>query len=129
MSCFQNLQQHMQTLQLKGYGKEFVVDLDRQIYELMPHGKANIQTVSAAMCVSTSKLRRMIQNYTGITPAHYILFVRMREALRLLSVYPKYSISTIASLCGFSDHSHFTHVFIRFFDCTPLQYVQENVCP
>ena len=119
----------MQALQLQGYGKEFVMDLDRQVYDLMPRGEANIQAVSAAMCVSVSKLRRLIQNFTGITPAHYILYVRMREALRLLSVYPKHSISTIASLCGFSDHSHFTHVFIRFFDCTPIQYVQQHVCP
>lgn len=108
------------------YGRDFLSELNECVYKLMPRGEAYLDKVAAQLKVSPSKLRRQIQNYTGITPANYLMMLRMGEAIRLLDVYPRYTISTIAMLCGFSDHSHFTHTFTRFFSQSPMQYVQEH---
>ena len=122
---YYELQQVLQSTKTSTYGHDFISAVNDSVYKLMPRGAAYLDNVASELKVSQSKLRRRIHNYTGITPA-YIMMLRMGEALRLLNVYPRYNISTIAMLCGFADHSHFTHTFIRFFGQSPMQYVQEH---
>ena len=105
--------------------REFSLEqLDGVIHKLMPAAQADIPHVAEALSLSPSQFRRRIQTLTNLTPANYILAVRMAEAKRMLSLYPKYSISEISEHCGFADHSHFTHTFQRLFGMTPLQFTK-----
>lgn len=105
--------------------REFSLEqLDGIIHRLMPHAQADIPHVANALGLTPSAFRRRIQSLTNLTPANYILAVRMAEAKRMLSLYPKYSISEISEHCGFADNSHFTHAFQRLFGMTPLQFTK-----
>ena len=105
--------------------REFSLEqLDGVIHKLMPAAQADIPHVAEALSLSPSQFRRRIQTLTNLTPANYILAVRMAEAKRMLSLYPKYSISEISEHCGFADNSHFTHAFQRLFGMTPLQFTK-----
>jgi AraC-like DNA-binding protein len=122
---FFELQYRLEARRMTPYSRQFMAQVDDAILRGLPEASVSVETVASEVSVSPSKLRRQLQNATGISPAIYIMFVRLREALHLLEFYPQYSISEIALQCGFSDHSHFTHAFIRFFGCPPLQYIQE----
>ncbi|MBQ9285062.1 MAG: AraC family transcriptional regulator [Bacteroidaceae bacterium] len=125
-SRFNALEQCLKKQTMSTYQRTFVSQVDSTVLDLMAVNQASAVNVAARLCVSISKLRRQLQNATGITPAVYIMLLRMREAVRLLNDYPQDSISSVAQACGFTDHAHFTHTFIRYFGRSPMQYVQER---
>ena len=106
--------------------QQFLTKVNDLILRLMPEGKANIEHVSGALNISPSQFRRRIQHVTGLTPANYILTIRMDEAKKLLASYPDFTMSAIAARCGFADNAHFTHAFKRVFHCSPLEYVNSR---
>lgn len=101
-------------------------EVDAVILRLMPQGKADITHVAEHFCMSPSQLRRRIALETRLTPANYIMAVRMAEAKRLLALYPKHNINEVATLCGFADSAHFSHAFSRLFGVSPLKYVKQG---
>lgn len=70
---------------------------------------------------SRNQCFRLFKEYTGETPANYILKYRLNMA-RTMLLNSDLSISHIAITCGFSQQSHFTHHFANHFGITPLQF-------
>ena len=69
---------------------------------------------------------RLFKREKGVSLGRYILQIRMELAAQLLD-NPSLSMSAIASQCGFSNYSHFTSVFKRFYSCSPTEYRKRNV--
>jgi len=67
----------------------------------------------------------LFKHAVGVSPYHYVLQERIREAQRLLAVGGM-SISELALNLGFSDQSHFSRAFRRMTGTTPKRY-QSNV--
>lgn len=102
----------------------FLKQVNEVVLRLMPQGQANIEHVASALCMTPSKFRRRMQECTDLTPANYMLTIRMDEAKRMLSLYPKHTIGEVAFHCGFSDQSHFSRSFNRLFGITPMQFIK-----
>ncbi|MCR4994259.1 MAG: helix-turn-helix domain-containing protein [Bacteroidales bacterium] len=79
--------------------------------------------------MSPSKLRRNSLFYLGVPPSQYVMFLRLRHAIRLLKLYPSKTIADVAEQSGFCDHAHFTHTFIRYLEQTPYDYSHEVITP
>lgn len=124
---FIELENKLQARKMRAFDRLFISKVDEAVATLIQSNQASMENVAAALCVSPSKLRRLVQNATGITPAVYIVFLRLRVAVRMLDDYPQNSISATAHAAGFSDPAHFTHTFTRYFGCSPLQYAQEHM--
>lgn len=103
---------------------QFLNQVNQTILQLMPQGQADIDHVSSALCMTPSKFRRRMQECTELTPANYILTIRMDEAKRMLSAYPQHTVGEVAYRCGFADQSHFSRTFNRLFGLTPMQFVK-----
>ena len=110
---------------LTPYNAAFLAKVNDIILSQMRSGNIRIEHIASTLCLSPSQFRRKIQGITGLTPANYILTIRMDEAKRMLEMYPKYSVSEVALSCGFADNSHFTHSFTRLFGITPLQFANQ----
>ena len=81
----------------------------------------------AKLCGFTSShFSRMFKNAYGFTFQEFILTRRMHEAIRLLK-NPSASITDVAYMVGFTDHSYFTRTFRRFFNMAPSFYKQSLV--
>ena len=52
------------------------------------------------------------------------MMLRIEQAKLLLAQYPTVTIIDTAYRTGFSDNAHFTRVFRRFTDMTPMQYIK-----
>ena len=60
----------------------------------------------------------MFMVYKGISPFDYILQVRMETANNYL-LNTDYSIQKIAELSGYSNYSHFTRAFTKYYGLSP----------
>lgn len=126
MKEYKKIEQHLASLQLDAKKVDFIEKIDHHVKRLIPRGEADIDHLSERLVVSVSKLRRVMRDDLGLSPARYIMFLRLRYSLKMLDGEPKKSISEIAEQCGFFDHSHFTHTFIHYFGLSPTQYRRQK---
>lgn len=106
--------------------QQFLEKVDALIVELMPKGEADLEHVSAQLFMHPSTFRRKMVALTGTPPAQYIMRRRVEQACAMLADYPNVTISDVAERCGFSDSAHFSHVFRRFYNTTPLQWLKNG---
>ncbi len=85
----------------------------------------SLTTLAAHMSVSPGYLSTLFHRETGESLTDYILSLRMRAALQLLST-TRLQVQTIAQLCGFSDPNYFGKLFRKHCGMTPLQYRREQ---
>ena len=71
--------------------------------------------------MSLSQLERRFKAMFQVTPAQFIIKVRLTEACQSLA-HTRDPITRIAERTGFYDASHFCRVFARFFGLTPSEY-------
>ena len=82
----------------------------------------SIKRASIRLGVSTRTLQRLIVNKTGRTPGYWFQLARVRKAGKdLMSTS---SLSCVAEIHGFSDQSHMTREFQRWFGITPNKIIK-----
>lgn len=74
--------------------------------------------------VSSTTLTRWFRKYTHSSPREYLETVRLSHAIKLLTKGASVTEACMSS--GFSDTSHFIHLFKRKFGETPLSYKRKN---
>ena len=72
-------------------------------------------------CMSKSSLMRYFMNATGCSPIHYLIRIRISEAMRLLC-FSNLAIAEIAWETGFRDHNYFCRQFKQVTGQTPLNF-------
>ena len=83
-----------------------------------PGGRHTLETIALHVGCSQYHLARVFRRATGRTLHHYLVQLRLRQALpRVLE--PGSDLATVAFESGFSSHSHFTATFRRIFGVTP----------
>ena len=75
---------------------------------------------------SPAQFRRLFHSLTQMSPASYIVNVRINAAKTLLGTTDR-RISDIASDVGFFDHSHFIRTFKRLVGVTPARYRRQKM--
>ena len=90
------------------------------------HTKFKISDVAAQVNLSESRLRHLFAEKVGISVSAYILWTRIKIALKEM-LDSNANLSETAYAAGFADHAHFTRVFKRMFGIPPsllLKYVE-----
>ena len=69
-------------------------------------------------------LRKLFKKEIGMSPLEYLTNLRMRNAQKLLTAMGAnaYTVSEVATLCGFEDAMYFSRVFKKYFGCAPSQF-------
>jgi len=76
----------------------------------------------AAHCgISSRTLTRLFRDHFNCAPWQYIMKNRLEQAKNML-LFNKTSIKEIADLCGFYSAAHFTRMFKKQYEETPLKY-------
>jgi len=96
---------------------------DRVMNWLAHHlqGPATLAEAARAVGASPSAIAHRLPADTGKTYGQHRTAIRIAEAKRLLATTDM-PLGEIASLCGFSDQSHFTRVFKREINLTPGRF-------
>ena len=83
------------------------------------------KTLADKLCVSYSSFRRTFKEYTGFSPARYILHMKIDRSKELLT-NSSAEIKEIAYRLGFENTDYFFTVFRRLTGQTPLAYRNET---
>ncbi|MBR1594712.1 MAG: helix-turn-helix transcriptional regulator [Bacteroidales bacterium] len=124
MNRYETTKELLRGIKLNNFDCERLAAVEASVLRLMADGTPTVEMVAGSMGMHLSKFRRRVKSITGIAAADYITFVRMSHALEMLGDHPRYSVSQVAERCGYADAAHFSHAFRRWFDCSPLQYVE-----
>jgi len=81
----------------------------------------DLQTLHTISCMSASSYLRYFKKIFNCTPTDYIQDYRLRQAKSMLK-YTDHSLTTIANDCGFWDNAHFSKLFKKKYDLSPLKY-------
>lgn len=82
----------------------------------------SLKEISKGLDISASYLSREFSKYfENLSFGDYIRKQRIEKAVELMA-QPGYSLTEIAYLTGFSDHSHFTRIFQQHMGQTPSAY-------
>ncbi len=79
------------------------------------------EEVASAVNMSYSWFRKMFKAYTGLSPAHYIQELKMRQAKDFLATTQR-SIKDIAYCLKFDDIPYFSKVFKKYTGFSPFTY-------
>ena len=71
--------------------------------------------------IAHSTLVKKFKKHLGISPKDYLMKKRIEVAQYLLAT-SDYSITQIASMCGFTSPAYFTMYFKKLSNCTPKEY-------
>lgn len=81
----------------------------------------SIASVAAITGLSTNHFAHEFKKATGFSPHRWLTHMRVDHAKSLLAK-PRLPLEAIATMCGFSDQSHFTKVFSRQTGITPAAW-------
>jgi len=80
----------------------------------------SIDTMAEMAGYSRSHFTRSFEQSEGISPARFVLEMRLRAALTHLQAGEK-SVKQVAYSCGFRDPSYFTKTFRRVYGVAPSE--------
>lgn len=81
----------------------------------------NLDELAQTSGYSSEHFRYLFKNYTGLSPKAYILEKRINHAKELLTK-TEYSLSDIASMCGYDDYAQFSAFFKKRTSYSPREY-------
>jgi len=114
------------------HGQRYIAPFDERLLVAIDFinqhiGKTiKVTDIARYVNLSESRLRHLFTEQVGIPLTNYILWVRLKVALRAM-LKPDLALSDAAHQAGFTDHAHFTRTFKRMFGVSPsllLKYGQ-----
>ena len=100
--------------------------MDRRVSRVIEAIQANLQHaldvdgMARAVNLSSSRLRHLFKEETGLSPAQYLKKLRMERA-RELGEQTFMQVKEIMNAVGLRNNSHFTHDFKRAYGLTPTE--------
>ena len=104
-----------------GLSKRVLRDVDEWI-DAHLDDDIRLSDLAALAGLSEFHFHRMFRESSGMTPHHWVTYVRITRAKELLRQIP---MSQVAMSCGFSSQSHFIRRFKEQVGVTPGQYVRK----
>lgn len=81
----------------------------------------NVPALCKQFFISEAQLRRVVKQYTGVSPNRYLLSLRLAKARTALATTDD-AIKTVADSCGFSSAYYFTRCFTASEGVSPTAY-------
>ncbi|MBI3767161.1 MAG: helix-turn-helix transcriptional regulator [Deltaproteobacteria bacterium] len=88
-----------------------------EIQASAPGRRVSLATAAAAVSLSPSRLAHLFTPAVGIPPRRYLLWLRLREALREMA--HGVTVTQAAHAAGFADAPHFDRTFRQMLGFTP----------
>lgn len=77
-------------------------------------------------CLSKSRFTHLFKQYTGVSPYHFQLNIRIERAIDILSTTES-NVKDCATAVGFDDLSYFCRIFKKFTSKSPTEYKKNRL--
>ncbi len=84
-----------------------------------------VEEMAVMVGLGTTAFTEKVKNYTGFSPLHYLINIRIAEAIRMLKNTEK-PVTDIALETGFYSSQHFSTTFKKLTGYTPRQFRNNN---
>jgi len=84
-----------------------------------------VEEMAVIVGLGTTAFTEKVKNYTGFSPLHYLINIRIAEAIKLLKNTNK-PVTDIALETGFYSSQHFSTTFKKLTGYTPRQFRTNN---
>ncbi len=110
---------------MNGYAQKEAEHATHYFYE---HYNKNlsIEDYAASRNMSTCWFIRTFKQYSGLTPLHYILSIRISNAQSLLE-NTNYTVTEIASIVGYDNPLYFSRLFRKQTGLSPTEYRKQSI--
>ncbi len=100
---------------------EQIVEKAKFIMEEHVYGEIHVDFICRSIGVSSSHLNDVFKSYTGMTPYHYFIGIKIHKAKELLEKGDQ-SIKEIAFRLGFTDQYYFSRLFKKKTGISPSHW-------
>lgn len=104
----------------------FLNQLGEAIDSMLGKTPIDVQSLSAAVGMSSRQLSRKIQTITGESTINFLVQYRVERAKELLQNHPELTIAEVAAASGFEDGAYFSRVFKQETGVSPTQYKKQG---
>lgn len=84
-----------------------------------------VEEMAAMVGLGTTAFTEKVKGYTGFAPLHYLINIRISEAIKLLK-RPGVNVTSIALETGFYSSQHFSTTFKKLTGHTPGEFRKRN---
>ena len=112
-------------LELTGINEEMMKKVMEAINENLDNSDFNVETLADMIGMSRAQLHRRVKEITGISIGEFIRNLRLQQAARMLEKGDN-TIQQVAWAVGFSNPTHFSAAFKRYFGITPIDYMNKH---
>lgn len=99
-------------------------NLEQALRKNLSH-KWTVEEMAAMAGLGTTAFTEKVRTYTGFTPLHYLINVRISEAIKLLKSKDA-NITDIALYTGFYSSQHFSTTFKKLTGHSPNEFRKKN---
>ena len=85
-----------------------------------------VEEMAALTGLGATAFNEKVKNYTGFSPLHYLINIRISEAIKLLNVHEE-NVTAIALTTGFYSSQHFATTFKKLTGYTPSEFRKRNL--
>ena len=86
----------------------------------------SVEEMAAMVGLGTTTFTEKVKSYTGFSPLHYLINIRVSEAIKLLK-QNEVNITDIALETGFYSSQHFSTTFKKLIGYTPGGFRKKNI--
>lgn len=105
---------------LKIRSRNWFTDYDNMLKKELAK-KWTLKEMAAQNNVGVTTLTQLVKDYTGYTPANYLIYLRLEISKQLLVQTGK-KLTEIAYDCGFYSSQHFSSTFSKWIGIAPKNY-------
>jgi AraC-like DNA-binding protein len=134
-SGYFQLQSHLYMLASVWIDHMQQVQSDNHLYQYVKHTRLHmlnhydeqldIEQLARSSGVSASRFYRIFKAHAGLSPNKFLTYLRLREALSLLSGSPA-TVSDVAHAVGYRDEYYFSRLFKKHLGISPSTYMARS---
>jgi len=89
-------------------------------------GQLSLADVASDVCLCQRHFERKFKSAIGVSPKMFAKIFRFNYALQCMKKYPHKDLLTIATECGYYDHTHLAKDFKSLTGDTPSDFRQKK---
>ncbi|WPR76600.1 AraC family transcriptional regulator [Algoriphagus sp. NG3] len=103
---------------------QIFTNLEKSLRKNLSH-KWTVEEMAAMVGMGCTAFTEKVKSYTGFPPLHYLINIRITEAIKLLKLQEA-NITDIALETGFYSSQHFSTTFKKLTGHTPNEFRKQN---
>lgn len=115
----------MKTIAFKSSDEILMERVMAQVNEHIGNPEFNVEILASNVGLSRVQLHRKLKELTGLSSADFVRNIRLKQAGTLLTE-KKMNITQVAYAVGFTNPTHFSTLFKKFYGVSPKDFITQN---